>query len=72
MTLLSSIKDKHGAVPAEYLTKTEEDTDKRLIRLLAIATAELNLEGGAGDIASDDDYDDGDDGDEGSDYDDDE
>ena len=61
------IEALHGAIRAEYLTKVDDEAgvDKRLIRLLAIATAELNIETGNADIASDEDYNEGD---EASDY----
>lgn len=52
------IKDKHGLVPAEYLTNVEEGgVDKEIQRALAIATAEFVIGGNRDDVASDDEED---------------
>lgn len=54
LTWILRIKDKHGNVPAEYLSAETSTTDRAIQRALAIATAEFNISIASGDIASDD------------------
>lgn len=51
LTRARRIKDKHNCIPAEYLNPDGNETDKAIIRSLAIAMAEFAL--GGADIASD-------------------